>query len=560
MIEHRSPISGVDTYSNRYVASAGYDNKVILWDAETKMALACGSHDHLVNHVRFSACGQFLATASSDWTARLWLVPTLQILSLFSGHEDDVEAVSIAPCRTKVATASRDHTVRLWDICGKMLKKLEGHTNDVLAVEWTKEGAELISSSDDGTVRIWCGSTGKLIKVIELDGIQTDTVAVTGNGCIYAGNDTGEIISIDSTSLIRTKAHKAGVKRLAYDSDGKTLLSSSYDRSIKLWSVGEDASLRLLCSTHIPLQVWPRSCAFASRSKIVFGTFGSSYSTFDLTSESWELTKVSETRGLNAVKVTENGIFTIGDSGRLFKDTAVISSVGSLCNFLVDWEGRLITGGQCGVLYVAETALEIYEHSSPLNCGIATTINGESCLLIGTYTGELLIFRQAADCSVQLVSVLNAHDNAIKGISCNGEYIFTVCATGAAAFHRCDDFALVRYVADAHDKISNGCTALPTGGFASVSRDLKLRVWDDLQSTIIQTPHTHSIKCVTASDNYVATGAYDGVIGVYDVSRKDWITTFRPTCHGISCLDYSKMHKQFIASSYDGGTYRVSLE
>ena len=33
MIEHRSPISGIDATGGRYVATAGYDNQLILWDA-----------------------------------------------------------------------------------------------------------------------------------------------------------------------------------------------------------------------------------------------------------------------------------------------------------------------------------------------------------------------------------------------------------------------------------------------------------------------------------------------------------------------------------------------
>ena len=39
MIRHVSPISGIDAYDDRWVATAGYDNQVILWDARRKTVL-----------------------------------------------------------------------------------------------------------------------------------------------------------------------------------------------------------------------------------------------------------------------------------------------------------------------------------------------------------------------------------------------------------------------------------------------------------------------------------------------------------------------------------------
>lgn len=40
MIAHQSPISGVAAYNGQWVATAGYDNQIILWDAAHKIALA----------------------------------------------------------------------------------------------------------------------------------------------------------------------------------------------------------------------------------------------------------------------------------------------------------------------------------------------------------------------------------------------------------------------------------------------------------------------------------------------------------------------------------------
>jgi toxoflavin biosynthesis protein ToxC len=167
MIAHISPISGIDAYGEKFVATAGYDNQVILWDSARKVALARGCHDHLVNQCRFSTCGQLLVTSSSDYTARVWSVPDMQLRLVLSGHEDDVEMAAIDGTRTRVATASRDHLIRIFAMNGSLLLALEGHSADVLSVEWVRDGAELVSSSDDGTVRRWDAETGELLATVD---------------------------------------------------------------------------------------------------------------------------------------------------------------------------------------------------------------------------------------------------------------------------------------------------------------------------------------------------------------------------------------------------------
>src|SRR5687768_5649867 len=107
MIKHRSPISGVDALGDRYVATAGYDSQLILWDSKNRHSLARAQHDHLVNQCRFSASGDLLVSASSDYTARVWSVPWLRPISVLNGHQDDVEMAVFDPDTTRVATASR---------------------------------------------------------------------------------------------------------------------------------------------------------------------------------------------------------------------------------------------------------------------------------------------------------------------------------------------------------------------------------------------------------------------------------------------------------------------
>ena len=244
-------------------------------------------HDHLANSCAFSPDGTLLATSSSDYTARLWSVPDLRLRSVLTEQTDDVEMSAFHPTRALIATASRDHCLRVYDFDGTLVTRCEGHTADVISVEWMAGGDELVSSSDDGTVKRWSAGTGALLEDIDLGGVETDTVVVGRDGTVYAGNDDGEIVQIRGGAREVVPGHAAGVKRLVLDHDRDLLVSLSYDRMLQLWDTGGD-TLRRAGSSELPDDVWPRSCAFAAGTTLVFGTFGATYRTYDYGSGEWK--------------------------------------------------------------------------------------------------------------------------------------------------------------------------------------------------------------------------------------------------------------------------------
>lgn len=90
MYRHTAPVSGVATIGNQWVLTAGYDNRVILWDAKTKSPVNRVFHDHLANQCSFSPCGKFIATVSSDYTCRIWSFPKMHLKGVIQSHTDDV--------------------------------------------------------------------------------------------------------------------------------------------------------------------------------------------------------------------------------------------------------------------------------------------------------------------------------------------------------------------------------------------------------------------------------------------------------------------------------------
>jgi WD40 repeat protein len=250
---------------------------------------------------------------------------------------------------------------------------------------------------------------------------------------------------------------------------------------------------------------------------------------------------------------------TVGDSGAVRVDGQLLRELGSLCNFITPAGIRVFTGGQMGKVMDALTGELLYQHHSPLNCGACFDYGGHSHVIIGTYTGEGLVFKVDRDGVVVHLRTLQLHVNAVKSVSVSNGVIFSVCADTSASWFSIDSFSEITRLYGAHDRIANGSAALPNGRFVSVSRDRKMRVWTRNAADILATPHTHSIKCVAASADgrYVATGSYSGMVAVYDMAEDAWAVVERPTASGISSICATPVVNIFLASSYDGGVYEI---
>ena len=560
-MRHLGPIAGIAS-RQALIATAGYDNRLILWDARSRQALAMAHHDHLVNQCDFSHDGRWLVSASSDGSARVWSLPALKLRAVLHDHTDDVDMAVFAPDDRRIATCALDRCVRIFDLDGRCLHEMHGHTGNVLSLAWSADARQLVSSSVDGTLRWWDAERGNALRVTDL-AVRTDSVEIGADGRAFAGDDRGRIALIDGDAVHYTQAHQAGVKKVALDEVRAILVSLSYDRTMAVWQIHDTEKppgLTLIRRCTLPETVWARAATLMCDGRVALGTFGSTYATFDPATSQWDLQGVAAGGALNAVLRTNAQVYAVGDAGVVWADGHSVGQMGSLCNFLVATAGRVYTGGQLGRVFDAHSGEVLYEHRSPLNCAVGFARQGAQHIAVGTYTGEILILAVDGHGRLRLVAELGVYENAVKGLSVSEGLLFSVCASTDVAWHRIDDGSLVRRVQKAHARIANACCAIGQGHFASVGRDRQLRLWGAQSCEVYASAHPNSVKCIAVDDahNVLATGSYGGTVALFDLVGRRWRPLTRPTHAGISSIAWDSGEHQFLAASYDGQIHRVA--
>ena len=255
----------------RRLATAGEDYTARLWDIESREELFVVSHERSVNAVAFSPDGAKVATASSDKTARIWDVEGGGELAVMRGHQCRIVPVSgkcvglvwdVAFSRdgSKVATASSDFTARLWDVAsGKELAVLP-HEDKVLDVAFSPNGTQLATASDDHTARLWDAESGQELAVLPHEGgINAVVFSPDGAQLATASNDhTARLWDAVSGKELAVLRHEGRVYAVAFSPDESKVATASshstaFDFTARLWDVASGKELAVLRGHQAPI-------------------------------------------------------------------------------------------------------------------------------------------------------------------------------------------------------------------------------------------------------------------------------------------------------------------
>jgi eukaryotic-like serine/threonine-protein kinase len=147
------------------LASAGYDNKLLLWDLEGEgQSTVLQVYDQPLKALAFSADGRYLACGSDDKTIKLWLYqPQAQRwepLAPLESHKDSITSIAFSPDNKTLVSASKDKTIRLWDVTSRRapnsLSTNQGGLQTIQrSVAFSPDGQTLLTGGEDNTVKVW---------------------------------------------------------------------------------------------------------------------------------------------------------------------------------------------------------------------------------------------------------------------------------------------------------------------------------------------------------------------------------------------------------------------
>ncbi|MFN8410872.1 MAG: WD40 repeat domain-containing protein [Anaerolineales bacterium] len=284
------------------LASGSYDHNILLWDVATGKALAepLTGHTDRVTDLVFSPDGKQLASAGCGKMANfncvegeilLWDVATRQLVGEpRSAHSDYVSALAFSPDGSILASASYDQSIILWNaVTGEALgPSLLAHKNPILGLAFSRDGKLLASWDTQNRIILWDVDTRKPIKE-NLVGYGVDfspdgktfaaarknntiifwnleTLEETAQWMVGLNNAFGHVQYSPDGKMIASNnnfspmlwqeskpmgvpftGHTSYLNDFTFSPDGSLMASASYDKSIILWNLNQEAWIEATC-------------------------------------------------------------------------------------------------------------------------------------------------------------------------------------------------------------------------------------------------------------------------------------------------------------------------
>jgi WD40 repeat protein len=196
------------------------------------------------NSLLITRDGKSLIKGKFGKKIKQWDIATGKAVMEFNGHSKAVLCYDLSKDGSKLITGGGDGKIILWDMkTGDSLKTINSYKEPIFDIRFSADETRAVSCSWDASMKIHDLKTGLRTTYIEFTDNYAAYNTIFHPGDIYILsaklNNVVELWEPDTRTVVRTfTGHTDIVSAVSFSSDGKTLMTASWDGSIRLWDVG----------------------------------------------------------------------------------------------------------------------------------------------------------------------------------------------------------------------------------------------------------------------------------------------------------------------------------
>ncbi|KAM0683755.1 WD repeat-containing protein 5 [Mitosporidium daphniae] len=231
---HSQSISSVKfSPDGNYLGTASLDKTVKIWRvSDGRLEKTLEGHSGGISDIAWSNDSKLICSASDDTTLILWNVEKGKKQKTLAQHMHYVFccSMSVDVSSDFIASGSYDHSVVIWNTkSGKGVRTLLGHTSPVSCVHFHRDGSLLATSGFDGAIHLWLFKTGELVLTLP----SPPPLNPPSEQTVLADAEPDSEIS-----------NKPIVSHIKFSPNGKYLLASTLDSTLRLWNPSSGTCLK----------------------------------------------------------------------------------------------------------------------------------------------------------------------------------------------------------------------------------------------------------------------------------------------------------------------------
>ena len=161
------------------------------------------------------------------------------MIAASAGHRSRITGIAWLAPKNYIATASSDGTIRIWNNKGDSIHSIMSKTGAPYSIAFTPDHKKMIVGMSNGKIKYYDTNNWN-----ELDSLQSGSsifdLKIDPLGkYMAASGDKGQLFlwDLQKRKQMQLTGHSNDIYGIAFHPNGKYLLSSSYDLSVKVWDV-----------------------------------------------------------------------------------------------------------------------------------------------------------------------------------------------------------------------------------------------------------------------------------------------------------------------------------